>query len=314
MSENIQIPFYVRYDEWKNNHSLSGIWESLIWLEEIIPKLIEISWIRHEEIKVSIKDVKWWCITFGLDINLIAAVEIFKQAKELYDILNFIDLWELYKEWNEWSKENPLGVELILWTIWAWLHYKEKIKEILSKFLVELLKILPLQKDKPNINIRWKYIPTKIAQKAHRLVQKSSFKKTLKPVFNWSVENVNFSEKNDFKNQVSIDKNNGWDYLSDKEQIIPEWWLHWWKVVTGKFVGWQRKKWNSVIFRVNWLEKKYRDLVCYPDATNQMTITDFTPFLPDENLELSVDISRVTLYEKPKLIVHSIKNLDNQLL
>ncbi len=52
-------------------------------------------------------------------------------------------------------------------------------------------------------------------------------------------------------------------------------------------------------------------LVCYPDP--KMTITDFTHYLSDENLELSTEISRVTLYEKPKLIIHSITNINSQL-
>ena len=84
MQNTLQIPFYVRYDEWISTHSLSGIWESIIWLEELLPKLLEISGIQSEEIRVSIKEVKWGCIIFGLDIDILVAIEIFRNTQMFY--------------------------------------------------------------------------------------------------------------------------------------------------------------------------------------------------------------------------------------
>ena len=306
MQNTLQIPFYVRYDEWISTHSLSGIWESIIWLEELLPKLLEISGIQSEEIKVNIKEVKWGCIIFGLDIDILVAIEIFRNTKDLYDIINFVDLAEVYKVWNDWVTNNQLWALVLSTCIWSDVC-REKLKQILSRFLIELIKILPSQKDFPTTKVDWKDIPVNIVQKSHNLVQKSSFKKTLQPIFEWKISSIEYGLDNKFEDNITITQQNCWDYISNDQQILPDWINGSRRIITWAIVSIQKRKWSSAIIRIKWLQKPHKDLISYP--TESVTIDEFSKNFPYDNLQFDVEVSRVTLFEKPKLIVHSITNL-----
>lgn len=310
-NKTIHIPFYIRFDEWVSSHSLSGIWDSLIWLEELLPKLLEVSGIQSNEIKVNIKSVKWWCIIFWLDINLLILVELFRSAKAVHDFLafiwpNFETICNIHRNINDYAAHNPVDFEIIKillesWTLWTTLSY----------FLKKLIKILPNQKNYPITQIGDIEIPNSIAQKSHSLVQKSVCKRTINPIFEGRLTKMEYSDTDSFENSVEINPQNSWDYVSDNQQILPEW-ISWskrkiiWEIVTI-----QKRKWNSATIRVNWLNKSIRDLTAYPVDT--LHIEEFSKLFGMKNIEFEVEISRVSLYEKPKLIVHTLNNVEQQL-
>lgn len=308
MNQKISIPFYVRYDEWTSGHSLSWIWESIIWLEELLVKLVWVSWINEESISVEVKEAKTWCILFWLDINLILAIQIFKDIKEFYDIVNFIqpnitDIWtdliSLHSVINDFASKNPVDYDIIkaIWwsSIFVW---------ILKWFLNNLIKILPSQKQSISTSYLWYNIPTKIALKSNKLLKSNSFKKTLNPFIDWKIKSIDFWIDENFSNWTNINQTNFWNYLSEDQKILPEWENWDIKNITWKFVWWQIKKWKSLTFRVDWLNKKLRDLVCFPDENKD--INDLTTYLSSEKLTLKVEINRISLYEKPRLIIHEI--------
>lgn len=307
-SNKIEIPFFIRYDEWIASHSLTWIGESIIGLEILLPKLIDVSGIDEEEISVKVTEVQWGCIIFSLSIDILIAIDIFKNVKDFYDVLQFLapdisSMWaeiiKLHRDINDFAATNPVDYDLIKWTLGNW-----TLIMILSQFIKRLVKILPSQKNFPNTEF-WDYvIPTKIAQKAHRLVNANIFNKTLHPFVDWKIKSIEFWTEISFNDREKIDARNFWDFLGEDQKILPDW-IDWEiKSVQWKFVSWQIKKWKSLTFRVNGIKKSLRDLVCYPDES--MEITDFTNFLAEESLSLKVEISRVSLYEKPKLIIHEI--------
>lgn len=306
----ITFPFFIRYDEWINDHSLIWIGESIIWLEYLLPKLINASWINDEEVFVKVVDVKWGCIIFWLSIDVVVAINIFKDLKDFYDILQFLtpdisamwaDIVKLHNDINNFASTNPVDYDLVKFVL-----KNGSLWVILSWFLKDLIKILPTQKNTPNTEF-WNYnIPTKIAQKAHKLINTNIFKKIFHPFVDWKIKSIEFWLDESFKNRELITNWNFWEYLWEDQKILPDW-LNWdIKLIQWKFVSWQRKKWNSLSFRVNWLQRSYRDLVCYP--CDSMQITDFTDYLNEDNISLKVEISRVSLYEKPRLIIREINN------
>lgn len=305
---NLNIPFYVRYDEWIDIHSLSWIWESIIWLEELLIKLVKTSWLDDEKISVKIDSVEWWCITFCLNIDIIVAINIFKDLKDFYDILTFLTpdinlIWkeaiELHRKINDFASDNPVDYDLVKFLLTNW-----TLIWILKWFIKDLIKILPSQKDRLTTNYEWYSIPKSIAIKSQKIIKSNAFKKTLSPFIDEKINNIEFSTDKTFKKSTKINSNNFWDYLWKDQQILPEW-RNWdVKEIQWKFVSWQVKKGKSLSFRINWLPKFLRDFTCYPD--DSMEINDFTEYLSKDNLLLKVEVNRISLYTKPKLIIHDI--------
>ncbi|MDD4530687.1 MAG: hypothetical protein PHO80_04015 [Candidatus Gracilibacteria bacterium] len=307
----ITFQFFVRYDEGLNDHSLVGIGESIIGLEHLLPKLVNASGIDDEEVFVKVIDVKGGCIIFGLSVDVIVAINIFKDLKDFYDILQFLtpdisamgaEIIKLHNDINNFASTNPVDYDLVKLFL-----DRGSLGILLSWFLKNLIKILPAQKNTPTTEFGNYVIPTKIAQKAHKLINTNIFKKTFHPFVDGKIKSIEFGIDESFGNREIITNGNFGEYLGEDQKILSDWLNGDMKIIQGKFVSWQRKKGNSLSFRVNGLQRSYRDLVCYP--CESMQITDFTDYLNEDNISLKVEISRASLYEKPRLIIHEINNV-----
>lgn len=300
MKEN----FFIKYrwlNEVKNwEISLTSLWESIIWFDLVIKELFKVSKIQWD---ISLSANKTREGSLIIDIVILIANNPdsipFEKIGDLLDFLKIVDIklydwannffseiWKKHRSINDYFVKNPfdLNILTLLFTGFTWyLIWKAKDN-----------------KKNPNVET----LPKRYAIKLNKSIKKWIFKKALSPFVEWEISEIEISSRKDFLKKEVINKNNFWDYLNEKEEIL-SWYMNQREYMfTASVVSLQSTHWDSLKIRIHWFPKKYRDLVAYPEEWK--TTKDYAQFY-EENILVKAKILRDSMYQKPKLILINIK-------
>ena len=153
-----------------------------------------------------------------------------------------------------------------------------------------------------------KELPEKPYAKAlHRMINKDKvFKKALKPFVEDELSNIQISPGRSFGYSAEITPENFGEYLPEDARILPQYHNGQKIELTGKLVGLQKSKGDSLSIRVHGVEKAYSLLVGYPDEDHASD--DYLRFY-GKDIFFKAEILRKSLYQKPKLKIIGIPTL-----
>lgn len=306
MKEN----FFIKY-KWLNEInnweiSLTSLWESIIWFDLVIKELFKISKIKWN-ISLSANKTREGSLIVDIVI-FIANNPDSIPFERIDDFLNFLkivntelhqsaniffsEIWEQHRSINDYFVKNPFDLFLLASSFPIFVSY--------------LIWKAKYNKKNPDINS----LPKKYAIALYKSIKKGIFKKALSPFIEWEISEIEFSSKKDFSKKEVISKNNFWEYLNEKEKILPEYINKWEYMFTASVVSLQSTHWDSLKIRIHWFPKKYRDLVAYPEHLK--TTKDYAQFY-EENVLVKAEILRDSMYQKPKLSLINIKLQQEQL-
>ncbi len=146
-------------------------------------------------------------------------------------------------------------------------------------------------------------IPAHYARRLHALVKRGKFKKALKPFIENEIAEIGISPKRTFANQTKITTENFEDYLSENEKILPQLENGSRHTFTGKIVGLQTARGESMKFSVNGFKRVEKLLVAYPDEG--LTTDNYLRFY-NKDVQIEAEIVRRSMYQKPQLKIHNI--------
>lgn len=268
---------------------LSSLGKSLIGFEEVINEVFKISKISGE---IDIKATKESSGSLVVEICIYVITHIpFEKAQDYLDFLRLADpavyqtalqhFTESHRSLNDYFAKNPLDFTLV------------------TGFITYLIGLARGQKRLTLDN----NIPANYAKKLHALVKRGKFKKALKPFIENEVTEITISPKRTFAKQTKITIENFEDYLSENEKILPDLENGSHHTFTGKIVGLQTARGESMKFEVDGFKRSERLLVAFPP--DGRTTADYTRFY-DKVVQIDAEIVRRSLYQKPQLIICTI--------
>ena len=215
------------------------------------------------------------------------------------DYLNFLQLVDpalfremlsnlnaLHKTANDLVAEYPLDFAGISWALVKLIALTKKQKQSLS-----------VQDDDGN------NMPVKYAPRLKRLIRDKAYRKAVKPFVEGQVSQITLSAEEDFRNKTEITEGNFGDYLSEDEQIIPQWENGADIEITGKIVSLQCTRGETMKFRATGIPRKHQLLIAYPP--HDKTTQDFLEYYR-KDVWVRVNVVRKSPYQKPQLVIKDI--------
>ncbi|MGE4169855.1 MAG: hypothetical protein AB7F28_03960 [Candidatus Margulisiibacteriota bacterium] len=203
-------------------------------------------------------------------------------------INGFSDFKSIHETVNDLVAKYPLDCALIGWFVSKIIEYAKRQK-----------KSIQISDDKGED------LPEKTYAKAlYRMINKDKvFKKALKPFVEDELRSIQISPERNFDHFSEITSQNFENYLPEDARILPQYQNGQTVDLTGKLVGLQKSKGDSLSIRVHGIEKEYSLLVGYPDDDHASD--DYLRFY-GKDIVFKAEILRKSLYQKPKLKIIGI--------
>lgn len=195
-------------------------------------------------------------------------------------------LSELHDGVNDWVARYPLDFALISAAFVKLISLTKKQKGALTT-----------QDDDGNL------IPAKYPPRLKRLIKDKAYRKAIKPFVEGEAAQIVVSADGNFRNAAEITESNFGDYLSEDEQILPEWENGASIDITGKIVSLQCTRGETMKFRATGVPRKHQLLIAYP--SDGKTTQDFLGYYR-KDVWVKAAVERASLYQKPQLIIKEI--------
>ena len=271
--------------------------ESLIGFEEVIEGIFAISKIKGD-IGIRATKESEGSLVIEICIQLITHTP-FEKIPDLLDFLKVADISvyqvaldyfsNTHRTLNDYVASNPVDAALVTYftsKMIAWARRQKRLTQIAE-------------------------LPSPYAKQLHKLIKRKKFKKALKPFIEDEVSGIDVSPQRSFEQATTINTQNFEDYLSENEKILPELQNGSHHTFTGKIVGLQTARGESMKFEVDGLKRSERLLVAFPP--DGRTTADYTHFY-DKVVQIDAEIVRRSLYQKPQLIIHTIDYAQTSIL
>tara|TARA_B110001469_G_scaffold123583_1_gene135841 strand:+ start:721 stop:1566 length:846 start_codon:yes stop_codon:yes gene_type:complete len=242
-----------------------------------------------------------------------ALLQFAGDANDIFSNLdNYLEFAKLFgKEyWNE-AVEHFNTFETTQDTLNDYFSKKPLDLAIASACLTKLFLILrkigkdkKLKSDEEIISELSDDVPERIAQELLVLLKKKSIYKAIAPLVGDVAKSIEIDTSKEFKNPVvRIDQENFQDFLTDDDQILPDYENGMTYSFDGEITSIKSTRGDSMTFHTKIGEKTYNlDLNPSEGHTTKFYLEYY-----QENVHLHATIIRKSLYKKPKLRLHKIE-------
>ncbi|MDP3953817.1 MAG: hypothetical protein Q8Q06_00165 [bacterium] len=201
---------------------------------------------------------------------------------------------EAHRDINDFFGKNPLDLALLGW------------------FVVRMIKWAKLQKKSPvTQNEEGMFLPKNFAIQLHRMINRKIYKKALRPFTEDQVNKINIYPKDKEDDAATIDTGNFENYLSEDEQILPEYENGRIYRFVGRVVGLESSRGEYMKFKAAEVKREYSLLVAYPEINK--TTEHYVDYYKKPVI-ISAEVIRGSLYQKPKLAIKDIKLMQESLI
>ncbi len=250
-------------------------------------------------------------------LQILMAIASYEPFTQIHNYLNFLkvadpaaytdlmtrlgQLREVHREINDLATEFPVDYDIVRGAVATGLSY----------VMIRLFHMVAKQKTGLTIlDDEGREIPTVYAPRLKRLIRDKIFRKALKPFVEGEAAKIVISAEQNFRNTAEITDANFGNYLSEDEQILPQWENGAEVRITGKIVSLQCTRGESMKFKVTGVPRRHQLLMAYP--TDGKTTQDFLEFYR-QDVSIKAAIVRRSLYQKPTLIIKEIELVQNTL-
>jgi hypothetical protein len=309
----MQSNFYIKYkgkDEVDDSIvELSALGESILGFDCLIKELIKIAGINGE-VNVEASRVREGSLIIDLVIKIVSNSP-FYNLRDYYEFLKFAgaelpkinlgvdQLKRIHGSLNDFAGKSPFDFNLIM--------------SCLPFALKEMFVWLGKQKNKVVVESGTKRIPAAYAVKMHRLIgrRNKNCKKAVTPFVDDKIKEIQLSDKGKFIEPVVIDSKNFSDYLNKDAEILPELETNKKYKFYGKVVGLLSDRGDYMKIKIEALDKRHNVLIAFPGEGS--TTKEFRKYY-NEHVQVAAHVLRQTPYQKPRLVIESIKLLQEKMV
>lgn len=194
---------------------------------------------------------------------------------------------------NDWVAANPLDAGF-----YAWLFAKvsKKLMKRAGHF-------------KRRIDADAKDLPKRIQLALQKLIKKKGFKKALIPITENKAALIELSEDPEFKDSACVDQANLSDYLADDDMILPHLLDGNSYELNGTVTSLKATRGDRLTIQIHH-EGEDHNLDALP--ARGLTSKHYTDYY-QEDVQVHAEVSRTSLYKKPKLRIQRIQKVQLEL-
>jgi len=291
--------FHLRFNtvESDTEIDLSVLGDSLVGFDNLIREIVKITRIQGD-VSIQASSYRKGSIIIDAFIYITDNVEQlpFEKIDELLDFLKianttawknakeyFSDIKNGYKSLNDYFTSHPIDLAFIT--------------------IIITLLIGKARNYKRNASLKNDDLPERIAKELHKMINRKSFKKALKPIVDDKVDSIEVSSEKDFKTSAKIDQNNFQEYLGEDDTILPHLENGCKHKLNGEITSLKSTRGDSLTFKHIFKSKAYNLDILPPDGGTTKNYTDFYK----EKVNTEVEVIRTSLYKKPKLKLISME-------
>jgi len=307
MKNKAQPNIIIKYqwDPEKGGVDLKTLGESIVGFNSVIKETVKVLRI-HGEVSVKASVVKDGSIIFEIltELSSIVSSIPFENLQSFLDFLELVgkqtvsDGFALaskaHEDLNSLYAKYPLDATLLGYGIVKLIAWAKRQK-----------KVVTIQDDEG------KFLPKNYAIRLHKLIKKRVFKKALIPFVEEEVSEIEIRAVYELRQPVIINNQNFEEYLSEEEQILPEYENGKVYRFVGSIVGLESSRGEYIKFKIDGIERKYSLLIAFPG--NGKNTEDFLEFYKKQVL-IEAEVMRKSFYQKPKLIIRSIDLMQKPLI
>jgi hypothetical protein len=306
----IEPNFFIKYNGKSDSDGspidLAVLGESIVGFNNVIKEIFKISKLKGD-ISISASKIREGSIIvdviifvsqhadeipFDKVIDFLDFLRVISQDSYAEAVNFFNGIQEVHENINEFAKEYPATYDLI--------------KTGITLFIGILIGKAQKHKKQPDLDD----LPEKYAMALHKMISSKKFTKALNPLIEDEAVSIEVSSEKSFVQKTKIDLDNFENYLGEGEQILPDLKSGETNRLTGKVVGLQCSRGDSMKIKVHIKGKRYLTLVAFPPKGK--TTQDIDE-LYGNNVIIEADIERKSLYQKPKLHIIQIDIQQNTL-
>ena len=300
----MQPNLFIKYKgaEHESEIDLALLGESIIGFHKVINELFKIANIKGQ-ISIKATSPRSGSIIFDIFVNILTTIP-FDNFQDYYDFLAVIGhlpttgeiylLNNAHQDVNAYFRRNSFDQ--------GWFFI----------FLAMLIKWSPKQKKTITTQDEdGNKLPPKHAAKLQSLIKRKRFNKDLKPFVEDEVSEIVVSPDRDFKIKATINNNNFADYLSEDQQICPEFINGKAYKMTGRILNLQSAKGDYMKFKADNMNPKYNLLVALPKEGSK---TEHYKDFYKQRVNILSEIIRESVYKKPKIKILTIELLQKPMV
>ncbi len=307
---SIEPNFFIKYNGKSDSNGspidLVVLGESIVGFNSVVKEIFKISKLKGN-ISISASKIREGSIIidviifvsqhadempFDKVIDFLNFLKVISQDSYTEAVSFFNGVQEAHENINEFAKEYPATYDFI--------------KTVITLFIGILIGKAQKHKKQPDLDD----LPAKYAVALHKMISSKKFTKALKPLIEDEAVSIEVSSEKSFVHKAKIDLNNFENYLGEGEQILPDLKHGEINKLTGKVVGLQCSRGDSLKIKVHIKGKRYFTLVAFPPEGK--TTQDLDE-LYGHNVIIEAQIERKSLYQKPKLHIIQIDIQQNTL-
>lgn len=299
---------YVKYVGKEDDDSIipfSDLGESLIGFDQSFRKLSKILRINCEvELRAQATTEGSYIVESLLQVAGNAA-DLFKDVqsflefaelcgKEFYQesVQYFNQIENIHKSLNDYFSERPFDLALIAGCITYLLNFLGKIgkerksltdEEVLAKFREE--------------------ISERVTRELLNLLKQKTVARAIKPLIEETAKSIEIDTTRTFPNPLKFDESNYQDYLTEDDQILPQYENGQTYPFDGEITSIKSTRGDSMTFHTD-IDGKLYNLELYPK--DGMTTKAYLEYY-QENAHILAMVLRDSLYKKPKLRIYHIE-------
>ena len=301
---------FIKFESENNSFDLIALSNSFKGLNTTIEELFKISKIDGE-LKIDVKQIKPGSILSELGFIITVGEQAFHRMPDLIDFIKIaspiayqeacrqlseqiFDINNTYHSAEEFWRNHSLLTDL------GTLFGSVYIPRMIEKARLYKRNAISEEND----------IPEVYAEKLHKMISDGKFKKIVEPIKDNSFDRIVVSGREDFSNPAVIDNDNFEDYLSEEEQILPEWIDGQERRLTGEIVALQSMYGDKMKVRIDQISSVIGSLVAYPPEDKQTR--EFRE-LYNEKVNIKANIIRKSMYKNPELGIVDITRVQERL-
>jgi hypothetical protein len=294
MKSNFHIKFKPAEND--NEIDLSFLGESLVGFDNVIREIVKITRIQGD-ISIQASSHRKGSVIIDALVNIkdVAEQLPFEKIDEFLDYLEIVneiawehakeyfgDLKNGYKSLNDYFSSHPVDLAGIT---------------IIIAILIE-----KAQSCKKKESLKDVDLPNRIATELHKMINRKTFRRALKPIVDDKIESIEVSSNRNFKQSAKIDQNNFQEYLGEDDTILPHLENGFEYELNGEITSLKSTRGDSLTFKHTFQSKPYNLDLLPPHGDTTKNYTDYYK----EKVSTKVEVIRSSLYKKPKLRLISI--------
>lgn len=307
MNNRGQFNIIIKY-KWepaKDGVDLKTLGESIVGFNEVIKESAKVLRIKGE-ISIRAKTARDGSIILEIltELSSLASTVPFENIQAYLDFLTLAGK-EVASEGFEWGSQVHDDLNA--------LYAKYPLDAALLGYaVVRLIAWARKQKKAPVVqDDDGKQLPKNYAIRLHKLIKRRVFKKALVPFVEEQVSEIEIKSAYKPEQPAVINNQNFEEYLSEEEQILPDYENGKVYRFVGSIVGLESSRGEYMKFKAEGIKREHSLLIAFP-GDGQKT-EDFLEFYKKQVL-VEAEVIRKSLYQKPKMIVRNIDLMQKPLM